>query len=111
MNWNKLASVEDMQQLIKDSAERPVLIFKHSTRCSISATALSRLERKWNVDEDKIKPYFLDLISYREISNAIADKFDVMHQSPQALIIKDGKSIYDASHFDIDYNKLLAQLS
>ncbi len=84
------------------------MIFKHSSRCSTSRTMLDRLARKWKEEETShLKPYFLDLISFREISNTIANEFDVPHESPQVLIIENGRSVYDRSHFDIDYDQIL----
>ncbi len=105
MNWITLNNNNQLEQIIEESAEKPVLIFKHSTRCSISATALSRLERKWQNQE--LKPYFLDLLKYRDISNKIAEIFGIEHESPQALLIYKGQSLYDASHLDIDYNEIV----
>lgn len=107
MHWNTLEKLDDINKVIEDSKDTPVLLFKHSTRCSISSTALSRLERKWTDKDENIKPYYLDLINHRDVSNAVAHKFGVEHQSPQIMIIKDGMSVYDASHFDIDYQKIL----
>ena len=102
MHWNILDNTQTLAHIIAISNEKPVLIFKHSTRCSISETALGRLERNWNDSHDeKITPYYLDLIAHRDVSNAIASTFEVEHQSPQVLVIKNGKSIFDTSHLAI----------
>lgn len=107
MNWNYLERVEQLDQVVEESAHADVLIFKHSTRCNISRTALDRFERSWKeADVPTVKPYFLDLIQYRETSNAIADRFGVEHQSPQVLLIRKGQSIYDNSHFGIDFSEI-----
>ncbi len=107
MNWNSLQKPDQLPQLVKESAERKILLFKHSTRCSISRTTLDRLERSWNESEiGNIKPYFIDLIAHRELSNTIAEYFGVEHQSPQVLIISNGKSVYDRSHFNIDFQQI-----
>lgn len=97
MNWNDLNEISQLDFIVEQSNSQPVLIFKHSTRCSISSMAKSRLEREWD-DDSLIKPYYLDLISFRNISDEIAHRFNVFHQSPQTLLIKEGKCIYDASH-------------
>jgi bacillithiol system protein YtxJ len=108
MIWTELRNESQLEQIQEESKTKSILIFKHSRRCSISQVALDRLERKWKAEETQhIKPYFLDLISYRETSQTIARQFDVDHESPQVLIIEDGESIYDRSHFDIDYDKIL----
>ena len=111
MKWQKLESLEGLTNIKELSANKPVLIFKHSTRCSISAMALSRLERAWkDSDNEKIEPYYLDLIEYRPVSNQIADTFNVRHESPQVLVIKDGKSVYNNSHSGINYNDILESI-
>ncbi len=107
MNWNQLTTLSQLDAIVKESKENTVLIFKHSTRCSISRTSLNRLERNWKQEEvGNTKPYYLDLISYRDISNAIADTFGVEHQSPQVLIIENGKAVYNQSHLSIDFNAI-----
>ena len=104
MIWSKLDSLEQLQAIKEASRENTILIFKHSTSCSISRTALSRLERNWTAEQTAgIKPFFLDLLKYRDVSNQIALEFSVQHESPQILLIENGESVYDRSHFEIDY--------
>ncbi|MFV8370082.1 bacillithiol system redox-active protein YtxJ [Flavobacterium sp. LB2R40] len=105
INWNELTDLGQLNEIIAISNEKPVAIFKHSTRCSVSRMALKQFENEFN-SSDKVTPYFLDLIAYRAISNAIADQFGVTHQSPQLILIKDGKAIYNVSHSDIDAEEL-----
>jgi len=107
MEWNTLSAADDLRRLQEESKEKRILIFKHSTRCNISRAALDRLERNWKAEEmAHIKPYYLDLISYRNVSNLIESQFGVVHESPQVLIIENGKAVYDSSHFDIDYQQI-----
>ncbi|MDB5261764.1 MAG: ral stress protein [Adhaeribacter sp.] len=107
VNWNSLTQQNQLQEIIAESKENPVVIFKHSTSCSISATAKNRLERQWaDAGLKDVKPYYLDLLAYRPISNLIAQTFDVEHQSPQLLLIKDGVCQYDASHLGINLNEV-----
>jgi bacillithiol system protein YtxJ len=105
MNWNKLTNADQLDQIKAESADQPVLIFKHSTTCSISAMALSRMERNWS-EAAGIKPYYLDLLANRSLSGQIAETFQVTHQSPQVLLIQDGKCVYDASHMGISFQAL-----
>ena len=105
VDWRMLTDVEDLHQVVNESAGKPVLIFKHSTRCSISRMVLKQFENEFDL-QDKITPYFLDLLNHRDVSNEIATKFDVYHQSPQLIVIQDGKSVYDASHDSIDAQSL-----
>ncbi len=110
MKWEYLKTRADLNKLDAESYSGPVLIFKHSTRCSISAASLNRLERNW--DDQKtgdLKAYFLDLISYRDISQEISSRYGVEHESPQLLLIKDGHCIYTASHFGINFEELVHQ--
>ena len=105
LNWMVLNDANQLDLILEASKEKPVVVFKHSTRCSISRMALKQFENAFDL-EDKITPYFLDLLTYRPISNEIASKFEVMHQSPQIIVIKNGRAIFDASHSDIDAEEL-----
>lgn len=98
IEWRKLTDLGQLNELTDLSFEKPVLIFKHSTRCSISRFALKQFENEYDFSNEELQPYFLDLLEYRSISNEIASRFGVFHQSPQILVIREGKSVYDASH-------------
>jgi bacillithiol system protein YtxJ len=111
LKWTQLQTIEQLELIKNNSFNNPVVIFKHSTRCSISSMALSRLERNWNpAQTGNLEMYFLDLISYRSVSNAIAEKFSVTHESPQLLLIKNGEVIYHASHNEIIFEDFVAKL-
>jgi bacillithiol system protein YtxJ len=109
MNWIELKSEEQIKEIIEKSTERPQVIFKHSTRCSISAMAKGRLERS-SVPENA-DFYFLDLISNRAVSNKISAEFNVFHESPQILLIRNGECIYDESHSSISMDEIKEQVS
>ena len=105
MNWKEFKDEIGLEAIVKKSSERPQVIFKHSTRCSISSMAKSRLER---ADEpSNIDFNYLDLIAHRNISTKIADDFSVDHASPQVLIIKNGECIYDESHSSISMDEIV----
>lgn len=107
MDWIQLNRVEQLENIKAESFKNPVLLFKHSTTCSISAMAKNRMER--NYDQSKVgdlKPYYLDLLSYRDISKKIAEEFSVEHESPQAIVVSNGEAIYDASHYDISFAEI-----
>jgi bacillithiol system protein YtxJ len=99
--WKFLTSEEAVDRLKERSHDMPCLIFKHSTRCSISAIARMRLEEDWSFEGSEVEPYYLDLLSYRPVSKYIAETFDVYHESPQILLIVNGECVYDTSHLDI----------
>jgi bacillithiol system protein YtxJ len=105
VNWTELTDILQLQEVEAISDEKPVVIFKHSTRCSISRMALKQFEREYDL-ENVVDAYFLDLIAHRDISNEIADKFNVYHESPQLILIKNGKAVYNVSHSDIDATAL-----
>jgi len=105
INWIPLQHLGQLDEIVAFSDQKPAVIFKHSTRCSISRFALKQFENDYALD-DKVDAYFLDLIEYRDVSNEIASRFQVTHQSPQLLLIKNGKSVYDVSHSDIDAGEL-----
>ena len=107
MNWNTIKSEEVLDAIKKESFYQKILIFKHSTKCSISSMVLNRLERSWKKDNKQIKPYILDLIVYRNISNKIVTKFKVKHESPQVLVIDKGECVYNASHMGINYDLIM----
>ena len=98
--WKDLTSIEDLKALKNDTTEQYIGIFKHSTRCVISRTVLERLEKSFpsNLAVDM---YYIDLLNYREVSNEVANLFQVVHQSPQFLLIKKGEVILHESHNDI----------
>jgi len=104
MSWIDLESVDQIEKIKEESQSAPVLIFKHSTTCSISAMAFHRLQRGSKTFDFKV--YYLDLRAHRDISNLIASTFDVIHESPQVLIISKGKSVYDRSHSDINSSEI-----
>lgn len=109
INWTALTDLGQLNDIIALSNEKPVAIFKHSTRCSVSRMALKQFENEFDLS-DKVTPYFLDLIAYRDISNEIASRFGVTHQSPQLLLIKGGNSVYNVSHSDIDAEVLKGKI-
>jgi bacillithiol system protein YtxJ len=106
--WTELKSEEQIGAIVEESKSHPVLIFKHSTRCGISQTVLNRFERNWKTDgSTQVKPYFLDLLSHRNISNYIAEYFGVEHESPQILLVDHGKPVLVRSHMSIDPREVL----
>ncbi|AOW10468.1 bacillithiol system redox-active protein YtxJ [Flavobacterium gilvum] len=112
INWIPLQHLGQLDEMIAFSEQKPALIFKHSTRCSISRFALKQFENEFDVEtlNCNVSAYFLDLLEYRDISNEIANRFQVMHQSPQLLLIKNGQSVYDASHSEINAGELVERL-
>ncbi|MBF9255466.1 bacillithiol system redox-active protein YtxJ [Pontibacter sp. 172403-2] len=107
MNWLPLTNPEQLDEILEESKSTPVVIFKHSTSCSISATAKSRLERQWDgAGLDNVKSYYLDLLRYRPVSREVAETLHVHHESPQLLLVQDGVCTYDASHMSIGVEAL-----
>ena len=104
--WENLQSTSEVEFLKSISNTTPVLIFKHSTRCGISRFVLKNFESEYNIAEEDLKIYFLDLIKYREVSNYIAQHFNVQHQSPQILVIIDGKVVLTESHNQISVQNI-----
>lgn len=108
--WKQIQSISDVDQAWESSFLKPILLFKHSTRCSISSMALNRLERNWNGHEEQLSPFYLDLISFREVSQHIATISGVQHESPQAIVVKNGEVVYHASHNGISLADLMEAL-
>jgi len=109
MNWTSLESAEQLNGIKQNQGYS--IIFKHSTRCSISLMAKRRFELDWENLPDNVPLYFLDLIKYRDLSNQVAQDFQVHHQSPQLLLIKDGECILDQSHGGISLEEALSELN
>lgn len=107
MNWISLTNIEQLAEISKASLTKPQLIFKHSTTCSISNMALSRFERA--EAPDTIDFYYLDLLNFRNISAAVAEKFQVHHESPQVILIKNETCVYDESHYGIMMDEIIEQ--
>ena len=99
--WLPLTQSEQISDLARSSHEQPVLIFKHSTTCSISTAAKSKIERQWADSGLDLPIYYLDLLSFRPLSAQIAEQFGIRHESPQLLLIKNGECPYNASHMGI----------
>jgi len=106
MNWIPLSDESQLNDIVANSKTVPQVIFKHSTRCSISSMAKNRLDRKEG--PSGINFYLLDLIRYRNISNRIAKDFEVRHESPQVLVIENGKCVYNESHSGISFDEIEA---
>ena len=107
MHWIHLTDEEQLKQIINKSQLKPQVIFKHSTRCSISAVALQRMQK--TAQPSDIDFYFLDLLANRPLSNKIAEVFKVPHESPQILLIRDGQCVYDESHLGISMHEIMDQ--
>jgi bacillithiol system protein YtxJ len=109
MNWIQLTQLSQLDEIVEKSFQQPQVIFKHSTRCSISSMALNRFERSEAPAQADF--YYLDLIAHRDISAAIAEKFSVHHESPQVLLIQQGECTYDESHYGISMQDLTEQFA
>ncbi|WP_139957877.1 bacillithiol system redox-active protein YtxJ [Flavicella sediminum] len=100
IDWIPLTSIEQLNSIIEKS-EKTALLFKHSTRCGISASVLRKFETKNEGLREQLDFYYLDLLNHRDISAAMAEKFNVVHQSPQAIVVKNGTAVANESHYDI----------
>jgi bacillithiol system protein YtxJ len=102
VNWIPLDDLKVIDEAVALSYEKPVVLFKHSTRCSISRFALKQFENEYNLSKEQMEPFFLDLLNHRNISNEIATRFNIEHQSPQMIVLKDGVAVFSSTHSDIE---------
>jgi len=109
MMWTPLENIEQLNEI--QQAAGYSILFKHSTRCSISLMAKKKIEHEWDALPANTPIYFLDLIKYRNLSNAIADAFNVHHESPQLLLIKGGECVYESSHSEISAEEAADQMA
>jgi bacillithiol system protein YtxJ len=98
LNWKNLDDKLQIDNAIDVSFEKPVVIFKHSTRCGISRMVLNQFQNNAEFDEEKVLLLYLDLLEHRDISNEISNRFGIMHQSPQMIILKNGEAVHHSSH-------------
>lgn len=98
--WISLVS-EGQLETIQNSDDKVVVLFKHSTRCGISSSVLRQFENKYESLNGQVDFYLLDLLNHRPLSAAVAEKFDVTHQSPQLLVFQNGVLGTHDSHHDI----------
>jgi bacillithiol system protein YtxJ len=110
VNWIPLKSLDQLEEINQISKEEAVVLFKHSTRCGISRMVLKSFEKQFDDTMSNLKVYYLDLLNYRELSSEVGFKYQILHQSPQLLVIKNGISVEHASHYDITTIDLKAYL-
>lgn len=104
--WHEIKEMETLDEIVEISMKQPVAILKHSTSCGISRMVLRQFEQNFDLKEEQVKLFYLDLLQHRDISNKIASKFNVPHESPQIIVLKEGRVVYDASHSEISPEKL-----
>ena len=107
LSWTPLISVEEINTIKEISKNQSILIFKHSTRCGISRMIIKQFESLFNEENKQLKVYYLDLLNFREVSSKLSEVFQVIHQSPQLFVIKNGISVYNESHYEITKVNLL----
>ncbi len=100
--WLELTTVEQLDGIVEKSTTKTQVIFKHSTRCGISRMVMNQFVGSYDLTTDDLDLYYLDLLNFREISNEVGYKFQVMHESPQILVIKNGVTVAHASHGGIN---------
>lgn len=105
-DWYQIASMDELNEAEKESHKRAIAIFKHSVTCGVSAHAKHRMENGFDLDPESCRLYYLDLLSNRDISDEIARRYDVRHQSPQMIIIQNGKAVFDTSHHAVSLDTL-----
>ncbi len=110
ISWIELTSIEQLQDLLNEKG-KIFVIFKHSTRCSISKMVLTRFQKEWKMKDENVVPLFLDLLEHRDISTFIAEQLEVRHESPQMLLVKNEICYYNASHTAISFSTIEKQLA
>lgn len=105
--WKNIMSEEDLEKAIESSYQHRIAIFKHSTSCFISKTVLRNFEKEIENSENKVEVYYLDLLAHRPLSNKIAEDFGIRHESPQLIVIENGKPVNSASHQDITLSQIM----
>ena len=100
--WIDLNSLEQLDAIESASITKTQVIFKYSTRCGVSRMVLNQFVDAYELAEEDLDLYFLDLISYRDVSKEVGYKFQVIHESPQLLVIKNGVVVAHSSHSGVN---------
>jgi len=100
--WIPLNTTAQLNYIAEKSKSKTQIVFKHSTRCGISSMVMRQFKASYALTDEDADLYYLDLLSYREVSNEVGYKFQVFHESPQILIIKNGAVVAHASHGGIN---------
>ena len=109
--WQSLAEEQQIEEVLAASQEKPILIFKHSPHCGISAMVKHQVERDWEFSEEELSVFYVDVIHSRPTSRALAERLGVVHQSPQVILIHKEKVVYATSHHMISVKALKEALN
>ncbi len=96
--WQELTSIPQLDKIVEASKTKTQAIFKHSTRCGISRMVIRNFESSFDLTEEQVDLYYLDLLSHRDVSSEISAKFQVFHESPQFIVIRNGVTVHHSSH-------------
>ena len=96
-----LDHLKDLDRILEASAEAPVLLFKHSYSCGVSAEALDELVSHLNDREHRLTVAMVTVQTHRDVSNAVSSRLGIRHETPQALLIRNGRVVWSASHFRV----------
>ena len=110
MTWRTITTTADLERLVEQSQSTACLIYKHSTRCTMSEMMKYVLEEEWDFEETELIPYYLDILSNKTLAAKIAEDFQVYHQSPQVLLIQKGECTFDEDHRDISIEEIREHL-
>jgi bacillithiol system protein YtxJ len=111
MNWINIENSQEIDNILEQSKQIPCLIFKHSTRCHMSEMSKYIIENEWNLEENQLKAYCLDILKYKDLAIKIAEQFNEHHQSPQVLLIQNGECFYEESHLSISYEEIEEEIN
>ncbi|HEX5731319.1 MAG TPA: bacillithiol system redox-active protein YtxJ [Blastocatellia bacterium] len=102
----EIRQIKELEKALADSSRRPVLLFKHSLTCPISLRAYNELISYLEKADPEVSYNLITVQSARPISNEIASRLGVRHETPQAILVRDGRQIWNASHFAITSSSL-----
>ena len=97
----ELKSIQQLDHALDESREHPVLLFKHSLTCSISTRAFRELQSYLNNADPRISYKLITVQTARPVSDEAAARLRLEHQSPQAILVRNGRELWNASHYDI----------
>jgi bacillithiol system protein YtxJ len=109
-DWIELTSVSQCEAVLTRFTDAPVIIFKHSTACSVSGKAFDHLKVNYKLKKKPVLFYYLDLLNHRDISTLIEQQTGIKHHSPQVIVWHNGKVLYSVTHQEINWKEIKTHL-
>ena len=96
-----ISGIDELERMLAESRTRPLLLFKHSYTCGVSAEALDEVYAHIEEQARGVRYAMVTVQTHRDVSNAIAERLGIRHETPQAILVRNGRAVWNASHFRV----------